>query len=86
MLRSTLRRLSAALTAIAVVGGAASIATAGNDLVISKDVLQARPQTADQTIDPKFTGKLPVIQVPDHATKRRTARGISTARCVNARW
>ncbi len=65
MLRSNIRHLTAALTAVAIFGVSASIANAGNDLVISKQVLKAKAQQTEPSVDLKFTGKLPVIHVPD---------------------
>lgn len=65
MLGSKLRLLASALTVTAVLGASVSSVNAGNDLVISKQILKVKPATTEQTVDPKFIGKLPVIQVPD---------------------
>ena len=58
MLHSNFRLLTAVLTAAAIFGASASAATAGNDRIISKEVLKIRPQAAEQTVNPNVITKL----------------------------
>ncbi len=65
MLRSKLRLLTTALTATAIFGAATSVAIAGGDLMIKKQAPNVRPPAVEQTAEPGFTAKFPVIFVPD---------------------
>ncbi len=66
MPHSNVRLLTAVLTAAAIFGASASVATAGNDLVISKQVLKIRPQATEQTVNPNVSTKL---KLPDLRVK-----------------
>ncbi len=81
MLHSKFRLLTALMTAGALFGTSASVATAANDLIVSKEVLKVRPQ-ATQVVDPHVIKKvkLPELNVeswefgPDNGAKYVTVK------------